>query len=121
MEFTLLLLALAGVWLIWKPFLSPGQVGAKHPAAGQAAANLAPDGVTPKNQAAGQETASGKNPEAKCQWRIEHWARLVALSAMLTTAAFLGWWSTEMLYGEQVIYSYDSQVLQNQGTAATQP
>ena len=121
MEFTLLLLALAGVWLIWKPFLSPGQVGAKRSAAGQAAANLAPAAVTPKDPAAGQETAPGKNPEAKCQWRIEHWARLVALSAMLTTAAFLGWWSTEMLYGEQVIYSYDSQVLQNQGTAATQP
>ena len=41
MEFTLLLLTLAGAWLIWKPFLSPGQVGAKHSAAGQAAANLA--------------------------------------------------------------------------------
>jgi hypothetical protein len=31
------------------------------------------------------------------------------LSAILTVAAFQGWWSTEVLYGRQVIYSYDSQ------------
>jgi hypothetical protein len=123
MEFTLLLLALAGAWLIWKPASWLGQVGAKQAAGGAAvnlaAANPAPTGVTPKNVTPG-------NPAAQCEWRIEHWMRLAALSAVLTTAAFLGWWSTETLYGEQVIYSYDSQVYQNQasqnsGTTATQP
>jgi hypothetical protein len=32
-----------------------------------------------------------------------------AFAQILTVAAGLGWWSTEVLYGEQVVYSYDSQ------------
>ena len=35
--------------------------------------------------------------------------RLVELSAILSFAAILGWWSTEGLYAEQVVYSFDSQ------------
>jgi hypothetical protein len=30
----------------------------------------------------------------------------LVLAAFLTIAAFLGWWSTEVLYDQQVIYSY---------------
>jgi hypothetical protein len=103
MEFTLIFLALMGAWLVWKP--SSWQER-EHAQASQARPVDAP---------------AGKDTETKFPWRIEHWMQLAALSAVLTTAAFLGWWSTEMLYGEQVIYSYASQVLQNQGTAATQP
>jgi len=84
MEFTLLLLALAGAWLVWRR----------------------PSPPTP-----GSEPETG----TKCSWQKEHWARLVLLSGILTAAAVMGWWSTEVLYGEQVIYSYDSQ-----GTIAAQ-
>jgi hypothetical protein len=35
---------------------------------------------------------------------------LSAIFAVLFMAGVLGWWATEVLYAEQVIYSYDSQV-----------
>lgn len=82
MEFTLFLLALAGAWLVWK---------------------------RPSTRTPDQEADSGSETGTKCSWRKEHWAGLVVLSAILTAAAILGWWSTELLYGQQVIYSYDSQ------------
>lgn len=81
MEFTLLLLALVGAGLVWKRPLP------------QMPARL--EGL--------------RNRSTKCSWRKEQWAKLVLLSAILTLAAFQGWWSTEVLYGTQVIYSYDSQ------------
>lgn len=87
MEFTLLLLALVGAWLVWKPPSSKLQ------------------------EARAKETPPGKETGTKCFWQIEHWARLVLIAAILTMAACLGWWSTEVLYSEQVVYSYDSQVL----------
>jgi hypothetical protein len=40
-------------------------------------------------------------------WR---WPALSLLSLVLTFACLLGWWATEILYGQQVIYSYDSQL-----------
>ena len=81
MEFTLLLLALVGAWLVWKK----------------------PSLETPAQSEARRDKGT------KCSWRKEQWAKLVLLSAILALAAALGWWSTEVLYGEQVIYSYDSQ------------
>jgi hypothetical protein len=39
----------------------------------------------------------------------QYWPRLVVLSTILSFAAILGWWSTEGLYAEQVVYSFDSQ------------
>ncbi len=81
MEFTLLLLAMVGAWLVWKK----------------------PVRETPVQLEARRDRGT------KCSWRKEQWAKLVLLSAILTLAAFLGWWSTEVLYGAQVIYSYDSQ------------
>jgi hypothetical protein len=33
----------------------------------------------------------------------------LCLSAILSFAAILGWWSTEVLYAEQVVYSFESQ------------
>jgi hypothetical protein len=97
MEFTLLLLALVGAWLVWKP---PTPPKAEEPGA--------------------KETGAGKKPKTKCDWRSADWARLVVLSAMLSSAAILGWWSTEVLYAQQVIYAYDSQIFQSKGTAAPQ-
>ena len=81
MEFTLLLLALVGAWLVWKK----------------------PSQETPA------QSEIRRNEGTKCTWRKEQWAKLVLLSAILTLGAFLGWWSTEVLYGTQVIYAYDSQ------------
>jgi hypothetical protein len=86
MELTLWLLFFAGAWLVWR----------------------CPSPQTP-DQTRGKEADSGRNTGTKCNWKKEHWARLVMLSAILTVAAFQGWWSTEVLYGRQVIYSYDSQ------------
>ena len=81
MEFTLLLLSLVGAWLVWKrpSPLSPARL----------------QGLRDRG--------------TKCSWQKEQWAKLVLLSAILTLAVFLGWWSSEVIYGEQVIYSYDSQ------------
>jgi hypothetical protein len=95
MEFTLLLLALVGAWLVWRP---PSPPKAEEPRA--------------------KETVAGKKPGAKCDWQSADWARLGVLSAILSTAAVLGWWSTEVLYAQQVIYAYDSQIFQSKGTAA---
>jgi hypothetical protein len=86
MEFTLTLLGLVGGWLIWK---------------------------RPSPQSSSPVQAPGTGPERKpvpeCEWGKDHWARLVVFSAILTVGVVLGWWSTEVLYGEQVVYSYSSQ------------
>jgi len=95
LEFTLFLLTGAGAWLLWWP---------EKP---KPASLLKPEEARAEET---KETPAGKETEAECFWHIEHWARLVLLSAILTTTAGLGWWSTELLYTQQVIYSYDSQV-----------
>jgi len=38
--------------------------------------------------------------------RVEARAAYLVLGLFLTTAAFLGWWATQVLYDQQVIYSY---------------
>jgi hypothetical protein len=88
MEFTLGLLGWVGGWLVWRR------------ASGQA-----PDDARAKALAPAREAGT------RCHWQKEQWAALVLLSAFLTATAVLGWWSTELLYGEQVIYSYDSQAM----------
>jgi hypothetical protein len=89
MEFTLLLLAGAGVWLLWRP--------------------AAPRPADPARQFHHpKETGAEKKPGAKSSWLEERWPPLVVVSAILTAATVLGWWSTEVLYAEQVVYSYDS-------------
>jgi len=101
MEFTIFLLALVGGWLVWRPSAGNG--------ADQAHAGQAPT-----------EESGKREKEKKFVWRIEHWSSLVVLSAILSIAAILAWWSTEVLYVEQVIYSYDSQLHQSVGTVARQ-
>jgi hypothetical protein len=102
MEFTLLLLAGAGLWMLWPP--SPKSLRHTHEAGANAAGG----------------TGNEKDTFAAPHWRIERWGRLVALSFILTLAAFLGWWSTEVMYRDQVIYSYDSQFADTQGATAPQ-
>ncbi len=58
-------------------------------------------------------------PDAKkdvggASWR---WPALSLLSLVLTLACLLGWWATEIYYGQQVIYSYDSQLASPQSIA----
>ncbi|MGD1079749.1 MAG: hypothetical protein ABR881_15605 [Candidatus Sulfotelmatobacter sp.] len=89
MEFRLTLLGLVGTWLIWRRESPP----------------------KPEETRA-KETGSAKETGTKCYWQKEHGARLVVLSTILTIAAVLGWWSTEVLRGEQVIYSYASSAAQ---------
>ena len=86
MEFTLTLLGLVGTWLVWKR----------------------PSPQLP-DKAHVQQTGAGGKTGTECNWQKEHWARLVVFSAIVTVAVVLGWWSTEVLYGEQVVYSYSSQ------------
>jgi hypothetical protein len=103
MEFTLLLLAAAGAWLLWRPALSASQPAQKS------------------HQTQAKETIAGKKAQKKYRWQEEHWPPLVVVSAILSAAAILGWWSTEVLYAEQVIYSYDSLTSSPAGKAAAQP
>lgn len=103
MEFTLVLLAIAGGWLLL-PSLLWGSL---------------PPSLCPASKA-GAEEAGDAGKKEKCaipHWRIKHWGQLVGLSFILTIAAFLGWWSTEVVYRDQVIYSYDSQFSNTQGSA----
>jgi hypothetical protein len=88
MEFTLLLLAAAGGWLLWrKAKPASAQVRTTHH---------------------DQPAVAVKKTENRYRWLDAHWPPLVVVSAILTAATVLGWWSTEVLYAEQVIYSYDS-------------
>jgi len=128
MEYTLLLLGLAGAWLVWKrpPERTPRHSAESHDAhvgadtfsasSGQALVRPGESETRPvlaEHFAAAHasrphvETSKGK--EKKYCWQTEPWRRYVALSAILTGAAIFGWWSTEVFYAEQVIYSYNSQ------------
>ena len=92
MEFALGLLGWVGGWLVWR-----------RPS------TQTPDDADAKKLASCRSSASARELATRCQWKKEQWAALVLLSTLLTAVATLGWWSTELLYGEQVIYSYDSQ------------
>jgi hypothetical protein len=73
MEFTLLVLGLAGWYILWP-----------H---------------TPKGK--GVQGESGTQNE-RGRLRVGY----LVLSLFLTATAFLGWWTTQVLYDQQVIYSY---------------
>lgn len=80
MEFTLLSLAAAGLRLLWKYGSADHRNGAKVGA----------------NRRDAKENLS--------EVRLPY----VALSFFLTISAILGWWATQVLYDEQVIYSYQA-------------
>jgi hypothetical protein len=90
MEFTFLLLGLSGAWLLWRPSPERGEISRD--------VHESPE----KTGEPGKKAQTGF-------WQKERWAELVLLSAILTVAAGLGWWSTEIFYAKQVIYSYDTQ------------
>lgn len=98
MEFTLLLLAAAGAWLLWRKPKPPSR-------------------KPPHND---KPAVVAKRHRARYSWLDAHWPPLVVVSAILTAAAILGWWSTEVLYAEQVIYSYDSLPSGASGKGAAQ-
>jgi hypothetical protein len=132
MEFTLFLLAGAGLVLLLPSLLwdslPPSLCLASKDVAGKAGPAGTEKTDTPAKEAAqaGKEgadtpakgsTHTGKETAAPPYLRIKNWGSLVALSFILTLAAFLGWWSTEVIYRDQVIYSYDSQFSSAQGSA----
>lgn len=93
MEFTLLLLGLVGALMVWTGRL-PGQASGKEPGA---------------EKRGTEKSADKKEQRTKRYWQKERWPRLALFSGLLTLAGILGWWSTEVFYAGQVIYSYDSQ------------
>lgn len=97
MKFTWLLPTLVGAGLVWKP-PSPPKV----------------------DETRARETGGEQMACTKCDCHGQDRARLVLLSLMLTTAAVLGWWSTEVLYREQVVYAYDSQSYDSPGATTSQ-
>lgn len=74
MEFSMLVVGLAGVVLLWLPRLLPQQ----------------PQQEDEKN---------------RIHW---NWPALSLLFAVLVVGGVFGWWATEAIYGQGVIYSYDS-------------
>jgi hypothetical protein len=56
----------------------------------------------------GQHPPKGKDAQAQQRargGRGEFRAAYLVLSLFLTSAAFLGWWDTQVLYGQQIICS----------------
>ena len=81
MEFTLLILGVAGAWLVGKRPSPP-----------------------PQPEEPGMQDDSGE----RSAWKKGTWGKAALFSAMITLAAALGWWSTEVSYSQQIIYSYNS-------------
>jgi hypothetical protein len=101
MEFTLSLLGLVGAWLLWKRPSSQLSEKPHHPT--ESPAN------SPAKKAGEEKETAAKETGTKDFWHKERWAQMVVLSGILSLAAGLGWWSTEVFYAQQVIYSYGSQ------------
>jgi hypothetical protein len=78
MEFTFLSLAGAGGWLLWQRRQKKNE----------------PDGEP------GTQNGLTLRPQGKIPFVY------LFLAAFLTFTAFLGWWATQVLYDQQVIYSY---------------
>lgn len=97
MEFSLFAVGAAGAFLLWlKPLWWRLKAlwfhTQKHPA-----------------HAAGPGRSSDPMEGQDCFLRWK-WGLLSAIFAALFVAGVLGWWATEVLYAEQIIYSYDSQI-----------
>jgi hypothetical protein len=89
MEFTLLLLGAVGAFLTW------GKTWLQQP----------------------EQVLTSCKPAEKARkhcWKKEEWSRLSLVAFVLTAAAFLGWWATEVTYTQEVIYSYSSPVMTSQ-------
>ena len=116
MEFTLVLLGMVGALTLARfPALQPNHSKHALPEKSEAE-NPKGEGRPPSrhdsaaHQSGTRKRGAGDRSEGDVLLKIENLPRLVALSLILTVAAGLGWWATEVLYGQQVIYSYDTQV-----------
>lgn len=148
MEFTLLVLGIVGAVVWWRPLPKrrddkkgkshqseagepkSGQPKTDEPPidqvpTGEVATNEAQADQTLHHQAHAQEVPAQRNApteqekEPRDFWDTDRWLGLVLLSLVLSVASVLGWWSTEVLYAEQVIYSYDSQFADTLGATTT--
>jgi len=88
MEVAVALLGIGGAWLVWRNPLPPPS-GRDRPV------------PTWKNVTKGKAVT--------CNWKAKRWGQLGVFFAILTIAVVLGWWSTEVLYAEQVVYSYSAE------------
>lgn len=82
MEFSLFVIWAAGAWLLWRKL--------------------------PLFDSADPEAEDSSDEDQICLRRWK-WGLMSLVFAVLFVAGVLGWWSTEVLYGQQVIYSYDAQ------------
>jgi hypothetical protein len=85
MEFSLLSIGVAGALLLWR---------------------VKPLSFSEEKSKPGQPLKKTEEQDCILRW---HWPVLSAIFAVLFVAGILGWWATEVLYTQQVIYSYDSQ------------
>jgi hypothetical protein len=53
-----------------------------------------------------EKSEPGKPEAQNGRWQIRFGHLLLA--ALLTVTAFLGWWATQVLYDQQLIYSYEA-------------
>jgi hypothetical protein len=90
LEFSLFVIGGGGALLLWRS--KPFSYGADK------------SGASSGHAARGH---AAQEQDCILNWK---WGLLSAIFAVLFVAGVLGWWATEVLYAEQVIYSYDSQV-----------
>jgi hypothetical protein len=88
MEFSLFVIGGAGAMLLWR----------SRPLSFDSDAAPAE-----KSQPGGSKT---EDDDCFSRWK---WGVLSFLFAVLFMAGVLGWWATEVLYAEQIVYSYNSQ------------
>jgi hypothetical protein len=121
MEFSLLAICGVGGFLLWSERLKslwsrlkslwskPEKPQAKEAPPGKASTETV---HSPEPQPTGSKPSSAGNPikNDAClrDWR---WGMLSFVFGFLFVAGFLGWWATESLYVQEVIYSYNSQPL----------
>jgi hypothetical protein len=89
MEFTLIVLAVAGWYVMW-PRQQKEKGGDSQP------------GKTSVDTQTGEKGADSLGAQKERQRILGY----LLLAAFLTLTASLGWWSTQVLYDRQVIYSY---------------
>jgi hypothetical protein len=96
MEFTLGLFSLSGVLLF---FMRPRESDWRS--------KKKADSQKPVESTEAPQKPPGDLPGA--QWpACKRWLLLTGIAGLLAVTAFLGWWSTEQMYTQQVVYSYDA-------------
>ena len=99
MEFSLFAIAVVGAFLLWlRPlwlWLEPRWFKAEKHKEERAPAAIA-----------NADAAGTENEDCFLRWK---WRLLSFVFAFLFVAGVLGWWATEVMYVQQVIYSFNSQ------------